>query len=83
MCGKIADTQEHALTCEKIIQQFDKEQLHLQNAQTYNDLVSTIDKQIAITKTYKNIIEIRQRLRSQDDPDQAHHCLIVELEDDT
>ena len=61
----------------------DKEQLHLQNAQTYNDLVSTIDKQIAITKTYKNIIEIRQRLRSQDDPDQAHHCLIVELEDDT
>ena len=69
--------------CEKITQQFDKEQLQLQNAQTYNDLFSTIDKQIAITKTYKNIMEIRQRLRSEDDPDQAHHGLIVDLEDDT
>ena len=83
MCGKSADTQEHALTCEKITQQFDKEQLQIQNAQTYNDLFSTIDKQIAITKTYKNIMEIRQRLRSQEDPDQAHHGLIVDLEDDT
>ena len=83
ICGKSEDTQEHALTCEKITLQLDKDQLQLQSAQSYNDLFSTIDKQVEITKTYRNIIEIRQQLRIHDNPDLARHGLIVDLEDDT
>ena len=50
--------------------------------QEYSDIFSTIDKQVSITKPYRTILQIRQRLRSGDVPDQAQHGIIVFPEDD-
>ena len=83
ICGKEPDSQEHALACEVIAQQLDAEESQKLRSQAYSDIFSTIDKQVAITKTYRTILEIRQRLRSGDVPDQAHHGIIVDPEIDS
>ena len=51
-------------------------------SQAYSEIFSTIDKQVAITKTYRNILQIRQRLRNLEVPDHTHHGNIVDLVDD-
>ena len=66
MCGKEPDTQEHALSCEVISQQLEAEESQRLRSQAYSDIFSTIDKQVAITKTYRTILQIIQRLRSGD-----------------
>ena len=83
ICGKEPDSQEHALSCEVIAQQLDAEESQRLRSQAYSDIFSTIDKQVAITKTYRTILQIRQQLRSGDVPDQAHHGIIVDPEIDS
>ena len=69
MCGKEPNTQNPALLCEVISQQLYTAESQRLRCQAYNDIFSTIDKQVAITKACRTMLQIRQRLRSGDDPD--------------
>ena len=60
MCGKEADSQQHALTCNITAQHLnEKDRRDLTNIY-YSELFGNIDQQVAITQIYMKIINIRQ-----------------------
>ena len=62
LCGKEADSQEHALTCELVTQELSTEEKQTLSTVLYSDLFGCLDKQIIITKCYMKIISIKKRL---------------------
>ena len=52
------------------------------STQTYSDLYSTLDRQVAIAKTFSKIILIRKQHNTQQNISQAPHGFIVDLAND-
>ena len=65
LCGKDADSQEHALSCEIITQELSCEEKLTLNSILYTDIFGNLDKQVAITKCYMKLISIKKRLCNQ------------------
>ena len=82
MCGKAPDTQEHALSCQETTHKLNSYEQEILSTQTYSDLFSTLDKQVAIAKTFSKIILIRKQHITQQDISQAPHGFIVDLAND-
>ena len=57
------DTQFHALFCEAIKKELTITQLQAFNSVTYNDIFSTVEAQLNITKVFEMIISKREALR--------------------
>jgi hypothetical protein len=57
------DTQFHALFCEAIKKELTISQLQAFNSVTYNDIFSTVEAQLNITKVFEMIISKREALR--------------------
>ena len=61
LCGKFADTQEHALTCEYILNELKDSDLYMLSSIKYEHLFGTLEEQYNITMLYQEIINIRDR----------------------
>ena len=82
MCGKAPDSQEHALSCQETTQKLNSYEQEILSTQSYSDLFSTLDKQVAIAKTFSKIILIRKQHITQQNISQAPHGFIVDLAND-
>ena len=60
MCGKDADSQQHALVCHITAHHLSEDDKRNLKNIFYSDLFGNIDQQVAITQMYTKIISIRQ-----------------------
>ena len=84
MCNLQVDSQEHALAWYKVTQHLNSKNTEILKSVTYNDLFSSPDRQVQITRIFQQLLIIRQKLLiNKQQQDQAHHGILVDPMDDT
>ena len=64
-----------------VAQHLYKEEQNILNDISFNDMFSTIDKQVLITHMFQNIINIRKKMIDHPSNSVAPHGIVVDLVD--